>query len=116
MRPLVDPVWVLLLLLSLGTFLIPKNAHLHKIFIATSKFVLGFLIFLSTGVATFIFDAMLANESSPPKDWKPEFQRVNQDLQTVLDAIYTRDFVSVESWNFNFNDLLARTNHLQNYL
>ena len=73
MRPLVDPVWVLLLLLSLGTFSIPKNARLHKIFIATSKFVLGFLIFLSTGVATFIFDAILANESSPPKDWKPEF-------------------------------------------
>ena len=35
--------------------------------------MLGFLIFLSTGVATFIFDAILANESSPPKDWKPEF-------------------------------------------
>jgi uncharacterized SAM-binding protein YcdF (DUF218 family) len=73
MRPLVDPVWIMVLLLSLGVFLIPKNIRLHKLLIATSKFALSLLIFLSTGVATFIFDAILANESSPSTNWTPEF-------------------------------------------
>ena len=36
---------------------------------------------------------------------------MNQDLQTVLDAIYTRDFVPIKSRNFNFNYSLASTNH-----
>ena len=73
MRPLVDPVWILVLLLSLGMFLKPKNIRLHKLLIATSKFALSLLIFLSTGVATFIFDAILASESSPSTNWTPEF-------------------------------------------
>ena len=96
MRPLVDPVWVLLLLLSLGTFSISKSARLHKIFIATSKLVLGFLIFLSTGVATFIFDAILANESSPPKDWKPEFIFILGGGYE-MGATETQDFLGTES-------------------
>ena len=73
MRPLVDPVWILVLLLSLGVFLIPKNVQLHKVVVATSKFALSLLIFLSTGVATLTFDAILASESSPSEDWTPEF-------------------------------------------
>ena len=73
MRPLVDPVWIMVLLLSLGVFLIPKNIRLHKLLIATSKFALSLLIFLSTGVATFIFDAILASKSSPSTNWTPEF-------------------------------------------
>ena len=73
MRPLVDPVWILILLLSLNLFLMPKNAHLRKLLVATSKFALSLLIFLSTGVATFIFDAILASESSPSTNWTPEF-------------------------------------------
>ncbi len=73
MRPLVDPVWVLILLLSLNLFLMPKNAHLRKLLVATSKFALSLLIFLSTGIATFIFDAILASNSSPSEDWTPEF-------------------------------------------
>jgi len=73
MRPLVDPVWILVLLLSLGVFLIPKNIRLCKLLVATTKFALSLLIFLSTGVAMFIFDAILASESSPSEDWTPEF-------------------------------------------
>ena len=73
MRPLVDPVWILVLLLSLSVFLMPKNIRLHKLLVATSKFVLSLLIFLSTGIATFIFDAILASESSPSTNWTPEF-------------------------------------------
>jgi uncharacterized SAM-binding protein YcdF (DUF218 family) len=73
MRPLVDPVWILVLLLSLGVFLIPKNIRLRKLLIAISKFALSLLIFLSTGVATFIFDAILASESSPSTNWAPDF-------------------------------------------
>ena len=96
MRPLVDPVWVLLLLLSLGTFSISKSARLHKILITTSKFVLSFLIFLSTGVTTFIFDAILANESSPPKDWKPEFIFVLGGGYE-MGATEAQDFLGTES-------------------
>ena len=73
MRPLVDPVWILVLLLSFGAFLLPKNVQVRKLLIATSKFALSLLIFLSTGVATFIFDAILASESSPSTNWTPEF-------------------------------------------
>ena len=73
MRPLVDPVWILVLLLSLGVFLIPENIRLRKLLVATGKFALSLLIFLSTGVATFIFDAILASESSPSTNWTPEF-------------------------------------------
>ena len=73
MRPLVDPVWILVLLLSLGAFLTPTNVQVRKLLITTSKFALSLLIFLSTGVATFTFDAILATESSPPTNWKPEF-------------------------------------------
>jgi uncharacterized SAM-binding protein YcdF (DUF218 family) len=73
MRPLVDPVWILVLLLSLSVFLMPKNIRLHKLLVATGKFALSLLIFLSTGVATFIFDAILASESSPSTNWTPEF-------------------------------------------
>jgi uncharacterized SAM-binding protein YcdF (DUF218 family) len=73
MRPLVDPVWILVLLLFLGVFLTPKNARLRKFVITTSKFALSLLIFLSTGIATFIFDAILASEPSPTTNWTPEF-------------------------------------------
>ena len=73
MRTLVDPVWILVLLLSLGAFLIPTNIQVRKLLITTSKFALSLLIFLSTGVATFTFDAFLASESSPSEDWTPEF-------------------------------------------
>ena len=73
MRPLVDPVWILVLLLFLGVFLTPKNSRLRKFVITTSKFAVSLLIFLSTGVATFIFDAILASESSPSTNWTPEF-------------------------------------------
>ena len=73
MRPLIDPVWILVLLLSLGAFLIPKNIRSRKLLVATGKFALSLLIFLSTGVATFIFDAILTSESSPSTNWTPEF-------------------------------------------
>ena len=73
MRPFVDPVWILVLLLFLGVFLTPKSARLRKFVITTSKFAVSLLIFLSTGVATFIFDAILASESSPSTNWTPEF-------------------------------------------
>jgi len=96
MRQLVDPVWVLILLLSLGMFLKPKNIRLHKLLIATSKFVLSFLIFLSTGVATFIFDAILASESSPSEDWTPEFVFILGGGYEI-GANESQDFLGTES-------------------
>ena len=96
MRPLVDPVWILVLLLSLGVFLIPKNARLHKFVVTTNKFALSLLIFLSTGVATFIFDAILASESSPPTNWKPEFIFI-LGAGYEMGANESQDFLGTES-------------------
>ncbi len=96
MRQLIDPVWVLVLLLSLGVFLIPKNVRLHKVVVTTSKFALSLLIFLSTGVATFIFDAILASESSPPTNWKPEFIYVLGGGYE-MGANESQDFLGTES-------------------
>jgi len=96
MRPLVDPVWILVLLLSLGVFLIPKNIRLSKLLNEISKFALSLLIFLSTGVATFIFDAILASESSPPEDWTPEFIFILGGGYEV-GANESQDFLGTES-------------------
>ena len=96
MRPLVDPVWILVLLLSLGMFLIPKNIRLRKLLIAISKFALSLLIFLSTGVATFIFDAILASESSPSTNWTPEFIFILGGGYE-MGANESQDFLSTES-------------------
>jgi len=96
MRPLVDPVWILVLLLSLGMFLIPKNIRLRKLLIAISKFALSLLIFLSTGVATFIFDAILASESSPSSNWTPEFIFILGGGYE-MGANESQDFLSTES-------------------
>jgi uncharacterized SAM-binding protein YcdF (DUF218 family) len=96
MRPLIDPVWILILLLSLDLFLLPKNIRLRKILIATSKFALSFLIFLSTGVATFIFDAILASESSPSTNWTPEFIFILGGGYEIA-ANESQDFLGTES-------------------
>ena len=54
------------------------------------------LIFLSTGVATSLFDQVLATESSPTSDWKPEFIFVLGGGYEV-GATKVQDFLGTES-------------------
>ena len=54
------------------------------------------LVFLSTGVATFIFDKALATESSPKSEWSPEFIFVLGGGYE-LGANEAQDFLGTES-------------------
>jgi len=73
MRSLVDPVWLLLIILVIATFARFKANSLNKVFRTLARASLVMLVFLSSGVATFLFDAVLATESSPRAKWSPEF-------------------------------------------
>ena len=73
MRSLVDPVWLLLTVLLIATFVKFNASKLNKIFTTLARASLVMLAFFSTGVATFLFDAALKTESSPKSDWSPEF-------------------------------------------
>jgi uncharacterized SAM-binding protein YcdF (DUF218 family) len=57
---------------------------------------MSMLLFLSTGVATLIFDQILATETSPNSDWSPEFIFVLGGGYE-LGANNTQDFLGTES-------------------
>ena len=57
---------------------------------------MSMLLFLSTGVATLIFDQILANESLPGPDWSPEFIFVLGGGYEI-GANVAQDFLGTES-------------------
>ena len=73
MRSLIDPVWFLLLVLTLTNFVTVANTKLGRVVKLLARVSISILVFLSTGVATLIFDQILATETSPRSDWSPEF-------------------------------------------
>jgi uncharacterized SAM-binding protein YcdF (DUF218 family) len=73
MRSLIDPVWFLLLVLTFAIFVAVANTKLNRVIKLLARVSISILVFLSTGVATLIFDRILANETSPGPDWSPEF-------------------------------------------
>ena len=73
MRSLIDPVWFLLLFLTFAIFVKVANAKLSRVIKLLARVGVSILVFLSTGVATLIFDQILATETSPRSDWSPEF-------------------------------------------
>ena len=73
MRSLIDPVWFLLLVLTLTTFVTVASTKLSRVIKLLARVSISILVFLSTGVATLIFDQILATETSPWSDWSPEF-------------------------------------------
>ena len=73
MRSLIDPVWFLLLVLTLTIFVTVANTKLGRVVKLLARVSISILVFLSTGVATLIFDQFLATETSPRSDWSPEF-------------------------------------------
>ena len=73
MRSLIDPVWFLSLFLTLTTFVTVASTKLGQVIKLLARVSISMLVFLSTGIATLIFDQILATETSPRSDWSPEF-------------------------------------------
>ena len=73
MRSLIDPVWFLLLVLTVTTFVTVASTKLGRVIKLLARVSISMLVFLSTGIATLIFDQFLATETSPRSDWSPEF-------------------------------------------
>jgi uncharacterized SAM-binding protein YcdF (DUF218 family) len=73
MRSLIDPVWFLLLFLTFAIFVTVASTKLGRVIGLLARVSVSILVFLSTGIATLIFDQILANETSPGPDWSPEF-------------------------------------------
>ena len=73
MRALIDPVWFLLLVLTVTTFVTVASTKLGQVIKLLARVSISMLVFLSTGIATLIFDQILATETSPRSDWSPEF-------------------------------------------
>lgn len=73
MRSLVDPTWLLVITLTMVVFAKFKNNRIDRAVKLVGRVSIAMLVFLSTGVATLIFDKVLATESSPKSEWTPEF-------------------------------------------
>ena len=96
MRSLIDPVWFLLLVLTLTTFVTVASTKLSRVTKLLARVSISILVFLSTGVATLIFDQILATETSPWSDWSPEFIFVLGGGYE-LGANAAQDFLGTES-------------------
>ena len=96
MRSLIDPVWFLLFVLTLTTFVTVASTKLGRIVKLLTRVSISMLLFLSTGVATLIFDQILATETSPNSDWSPEFIFVLGGGYE-LGANNAQDFLGTES-------------------
>ena len=96
MRSLIDPVWFLLLVLTLTTFVTVASTKLGRIVKLLARVSVSILVFLSTGVATLIFDQFLTTETSPTSEWSPEFIFVLGGGYE-LGANAAQDFLGTES-------------------
>ncbi|MFM7494812.1 MAG: YdcF family protein, partial [Acidimicrobiaceae bacterium] len=72
------------------------NTKLNRIIKLLTRVSISILVFLSTGVATLIFDQILATETSPRSDWSPEFIFVLGGGYE-LGANAAQDFLGAES-------------------
>jgi len=96
MRSLIDPVWFLSLFLTFAIFVKVANTKLSRVVKLLARVSISTLVFLSTGVATLIFDQLLATETSPGPDWSPEFIFVLGGGYE-LGANAAQDFLGTES-------------------
>jgi uncharacterized SAM-binding protein YcdF (DUF218 family) len=96
MRSLIDPVWFLLLVLTFAIFVTVTSTKLSRVIKLLARVSISILVFLSTGVATLIFDQILATETSPGSDWSPEFIFVLGGGYE-LGANAAQDFLGTES-------------------
>ena len=96
MRSLIDPVWFLLLVLTLTTFVTVASTKFSRVIKLLARVSISILVFLSTGVATLTFDQFLATETSPKSEWSPEFIFVLGGGYE-LGANASQDFLGTES-------------------
>ena len=96
MRSLIDPVWILLFVLMFTIFAKVESTRVNRVIKLLARVSISILVFLSTGIATLIFDQILANETSPGPDWSPEFIFVLGGGYE-LGANAAQDFLGTES-------------------
>ena len=96
MRSLVDPLWLLLIILTIAIFTRFKNVKINQFVKLFGRVSIAMIVFLSTGVATLIFDQILATETSPQANWSPEFIFVLGGGYE-LGADEAQDFLGTES-------------------
>jgi len=96
MRSLIDPVWLLLVVLAASTFVKFRPARIARLVKNGSRIALVTLIFLSTGVATQTFDNILATKTSQTVDWSPDFIFILAGGYEVGDEP-AQDFLGTES-------------------
>ena len=73
MRPLVDLLWLLLIILTTAIFANFKNTKINQSVKISARISIAMIVFLSTGIATLIFDQILTTATSPQANWSPEF-------------------------------------------
>jgi uncharacterized SAM-binding protein YcdF (DUF218 family) len=73
-----------------------KNNRINCVVKLVGRVSIAILVFLSTGVATFIFDKILATETPPKSKWSPEFIFVLGGGYE-LGANEAQDFLGTES-------------------
>ncbi len=96
MRSLIDPLWLLLIVLIIAIFAKFKNVKINQSVKLFARFSIALLVFLSTGIATLIFDQLLTTETSPQANWSPEFIFVLGGGYE-LGADEAQDFLGTES-------------------
>ena len=96
MRSLIDPLWLLIAVLAVAVFAKFNNPRINHAIKLVARVSIAMLVFLSTGVATQIFDKILATETSPKADWSPEFIFVLGGGYE-LGANTAQDFLGTES-------------------
>ena len=96
MRSLVDPLWLLLMILTIAIFAQFKNVKINQSVKLSARISIAMIVFLSTGIATLIFDQILTTETSPQANWSPEFIFVLGGGYE-LGADEAQDFLGTES-------------------
>jgi len=73
MRALIDPLWLLIVVLVVAIFVKSKNPKFNRVVKLLARISIASLVFLSTSFATSIFDSLLNTEQAIKSDWSPEF-------------------------------------------
>ena len=73
MRALIDPLWLLIVVLVVAIFAKSKIPKINRIVKLLARISIASLVFLSTSFATSIFDSLLNTEQTVKSDWSPEF-------------------------------------------
>ena len=73
MRALIDPLWLLIVVLVVAIFTKFNNPKINRVVKLLARVSIASLVFLSTNFATSIFDSLLNTEQTVKSNWSPEF-------------------------------------------